>query len=541
MAQENEAPSADGLTKRPVADSSAAMPASRPIEAPVDTRGKDQPAKAEVVASAVVESTSQPSQIAMAGSDAKPSVQDEQSSSELPSAGSSKADSESPSRRDRSVSSDRRESADDEAKPKVSGPSATKSPKNESSTEPKRKTKTGKSARSTGTKSEDKPAATAEFRLTYQHVGDPAASFFVRGQPILNQQGFDLSMLQGFAARASEDAMMLWLRTGERSLRILLDPLDPPAVFIDTGSGREFYGDRPIVGHFLPRQSQAVINPGYVFSGIPLSRPKDRGAPIPTAALMWYRGARYARIQPEGWLTGMVRFGGAGYRLAIVDGDFDGRFDGAISSAGAALSDYLGIDLNGDGKFDTDVRNVAGIEVQPLTAVVEVEGGYYRLEVDRNGGGVSVTPVTPKTGLLLVDSEDVEMLLVGENGLYRICGPEREYTLPVGRYMVSSYGLVRRTPDGMFRLTGAGRSGRLSSMVIEEDSTLKLKVGPPLVLKPVIQRQSEALYIGLTATGRADEEYTVGADLGGRKLSPPRFRILDERGRVLHQGVFEYG
>jgi hypothetical protein len=68
------------------------------------------------------------------------------------------------------------------------------------------------------------------------------------------------------------------------------------------------------------------------------------------------------------------------------------------------------------------------------------------------------------------------------------------------------------------------------------------KPGPPLVLKTnTIKISERTISIGLTLEGQAGEKYIVGASKSGVRQAQPIFRILNENGKVLATGKFEYG
>jgi len=67
------------------------------------------------------------------------------------------------------------------------------------------------------------------------------------------------------------------------------------------------------------------------------------------------------------------------------------------------------------------------------------------------------------------------------------------------------------------------------------------KPGPPLLIRTDVQMSGRNASIGLVIEGQAGEKYAGGARKNGRWLPPPRFKILDEAGKTLTNGVFKYG
>lgn len=68
-----------------------------------------------------------------------------------------------------------------------------------------------------------------------------------------------------------------------------------------------------------------------------------------------------------------------------------------------------------------------------------------------------------------------------------------------------------------------------------------VRPGPPLLVKADVYSRSRAISIGLTIRGQAGETYRPGAAKNGYRVASPRFRILDEAGKVVGSGQFEYG
>jgi hypothetical protein len=68
------------------------------------------------------------------------------------------------------------------------------------------------------------------------------------------------------------------------------------------------------------------------------------------------------------------------------------------------------------------------------------------------------------------------------------------------------------------------------------------KPGPPLVIKTnTVKISEQTISIGLSVEGRAGEKYIAGAMKGRSREPQPIFRILDEKGKTLTTGKFEYG
>ena len=67
------------------------------------------------------------------------------------------------------------------------------------------------------------------------------------------------------------------------------------------------------------------------------------------------------------------------------------------------------------------------------------------------------------------------------------------------------------------------------------------KSGPPLLIKTDVQISGRDASIGLIVEGQAGEKYAGGVQKNGQWQRAPAFKIVDEAGKVLASGRFQYG
>jgi hypothetical protein len=70
---------------------------------------------------------------------------------------------------------------------------------------------------------------------------------------------------------------------------------------------------------------------------------------------------------------------------------------------------------------------------------------------------------------------------------------------------------------------------------------VRSKLGPPLLIKTDVKARTGEVSIGFTVLGQAGEKYIGGAYKNGELQPPPKLKIVDESGKVLDTGKFEYG
>jgi hypothetical protein len=68
------------------------------------------------------------------------------------------------------------------------------------------------------------------------------------------------------------------------------------------------------------------------------------------------------------------------------------------------------------------------------------------------------------------------------------------------------------------------------------------KAGPPLLVSTnTMKINDRQLSIGIEVKGQVGEKYISGALKNGKREPGPQFKIVNEQGRVLTSGTFEYG
>ena len=73
-------------------------------------------------------------------------------------------------------------------------------------------------------------------------------------------------------------------------------------------------------------------------------------------------------------------------------------------------------------------------------------------------------------------------------------------------------------------------------------SKTDMKPGPPLLVSTnTIKINDRQLSIGIEVKGQVGEKYIGGALKNGKLEPEPQFKIVNEKGRVLTSGKFEYG
>lgn len=114
---------------------------------------------------------------------------------------------------------------------------------------------------------------------------------------------------------------------------------------------------------------------------------------------------------------------------------------------------------------------------------------------------------------------------------------EKEPKLINTRVTRPKYLSISKTQDSnSLSLVSYGPWGHLSGIKINNNQTLKLRVGPPLIIKPTISYRAGIVNIGFRVVGQTEEYYQIP-----RTRKNPKVKIMDENGNILTSGNFAYG
>ncbi len=101
---------------------------------------------------------------------------------------------------------------------------------------------------------------------------------------------------------------------------------------------------------------------------------------------------------------------------------------------------------------------------------------------------------------------------------------------------------LRGRQDGdTWQIDSSGPWGKLGDIKVNKDETTVLKLGPPLLIKPNVTNRNSQVSIDFSIIGQADEHYGNVITKNGRRVSTPEVKIIDEGGKVLAAGRFQYG
>jgi len=246
-------------------------------------------------------------------------------------------------------------------------------------------------------------------------------------------------------------------------------------------------------------------------------------------------------IYPAHYRSGRLRIDGRLHHVAMVDGDYDGRFDSVVSLPANSPwrwthSDVFAIDSDRNGRFEVALY-ARPSEVMPLSRMVLVGGHYCAIDVSADGRELGLRPVEPERGRLAVEPADAELQLRLWSDAADQClsSTGGSWDLPAGTYQTLYAILGLKDPNGnTWRVSMPREAGALTSFAIRAGETTSLRIGPPFTVQADVRKpEPGTVTITPLLTGCAGEVYDV----------PMRtfFKIVDEKGTVMAGDRFEHG
>ncbi|HUW18700.1 MAG TPA: hypothetical protein VMW16_05310 [Sedimentisphaerales bacterium] len=247
---------------------------------------------------------------------------------------------------------------------------------------------------------------------------------------------------------------------------------------------------------------------------------------------------------PADYRRGRVRLGKTVYNVAVVDGNFDAKYGKIFVPPAEKIwrpgCDSFAIDLNGNKKFDWDLYRPS--ELMPLARMVKLKDSYYEIDIAADGSSLQLNKCQPEFGTLDLAAGAVRLKLWSDAAEQFLSEPRTTWQLPAGKYQATFLEFDYRTSKQEFwTFTSYIRTGALRDFEIRPGESALLKIGPPLTIKTNVTRSGSEVHIAFNLQGQAGEQYNACVLKNGEPLLPPRFRIVDEAGKVLHSGQFEYG
>lgn len=374
--------------------------------------------------------------------------------------------------------------------------------------------------------------AQGTFPLKYQEAGE--SDPLVWSHIYHEGSGSPPAGLKAPPKGLSEKALYFSMPVGDKSVLVVIDKTSPPRLFVDASGTGDLSGAKPLVS--TSKGTEPVFGPVTV-------APAGKDGPSGRVRFIYYNQSMLA-VVPAGYMAGEVKLDGQSHRVAVVDNYVTGRYDNVLlltdQKALWRWKTVLAIDLDQDGKFE---RVTAAGETLPLLAGVHVKDAYYSVKVVPDGSSITLAKVEPQFGVLDAGCPDLNLVLLGDGGLHNLTGSGGKWRLPAGGYRSIACILTRTDAAGAkWTLRGGSTDGQFGKFEIRPGETLTAQVGPPMVVKVEAEPPSDgAVLLNFVLVTRNGQEYSPGPEKNDQQLPAPKFKILDEAGKILAQDSFKYG
>jgi len=344
-------------------------------------------------------------------------------------------------------------------------------------------------------------------------------------------------------ADAPKEPVYFVVSVGDRDIHGItyrsISPNRQVKLYIDTDGDGLFSDEKQYVGLWL---SIFRLTRTYQFG--PVSTQQAGSSVKGGSFLARCSSGEWLTFYPVSYRRGNVVLDGRAYEVALVDTDFDGKYNKYFvppaADARNPRCDVLAIDLDGDLKFGYDKPGVS--EIMPLSRLIEIGGRYYGMDVADDGGTIEFRRAEPQFGTLSLEGKQVKLVLWSDAARQQISGSGRDWKLPAGKYAAVTIELTETDAAGdrwAFKMAKAG-AGPLSDFEIRPGQTTSFQIGPPFQTRSFMENRKGIVFVGYDLKGRGGERYVPGVTRNGKEVPEPQFKIIDSSGKVAKSGQFEF-
>jgi len=160
------------------------------------------------------------------------------------------------------------------------------------------------------------------------------------------------------------------------------------------------------------------------------------------------------------------------------------------------------------------------------------------------GSGLTLLYYSQRKGFMGIDAGGVNAVLhLGSNWFTSatITSDGEPSAIGARIYRPQLLGLSTGQDGHTWRIESRGPWGDLSTIKVRNNKATALRLGPPFLIKPEINKNGTIISIGCAIIGQAGEQYENLITKDNQVVTGAKFKIVDETGNVLKSGSFEYG
>ena len=332
-------------------------------------------------------------------------------------------------------------------------------------------------------------------------------------------------------------------KIADRDIPVVVDRTKRVRLYMDTDGDGYLSDEKRFISKAVKRRLFGSVD-HYKFGPISVEFDKPDGKYAKRIYVITRNNLDNRHICPADYRKGKVLLDQNIYDVAVVDGDFDGKYGKILSLPIKNISrpgcDSFAIDLNRDGIFDFNYYLHS--EVMPLSRMVRIGNSYYSINIAADGTSLELNKIQPEFGTLDLGNANVKLKLWSDAAQQYISNLKNNGPIPAGKYEARFIEWNQIDSEKKaWTFTCYGNTGALRDFEITENKTTSFKIGPPFQIKTTAQKIRETVNIGFKLVGQTGEEYRHGFKRNGIRVSPPVLRITDESDKVVYSGMFKYG
>ena len=158
------------------------------------------------------------------------------------------------------------------------------------------------------------------------------------------------------------------------------------------------------------------------------------------------------------------------------------------------------------------------------------------------GAVLIFTLLTRGHGYIKLNAPNAELVLrSGWFSRISIKSATESVKVKAGTHNLRLISLKTKKDKDTWQIISKGPWGDLNQIKVTKNDTTNLTFGPPLLVKTNVYKKKNVVSVGLTIVGKSGEHYQSRVKKNGRQMPAPRLKIIDQKGKVLTSGKFEYG
>jgi len=226
------------------------------------------------------------------------------------------------------------------------------------------------------------------------------------------------------------------------------------------------------------------------------------------------------------WYEGQIEIGDKKKHCVLIDYNANGIFNDRSLSSGSCDRIRVGKKDSRDTKF---VGNF-----------IEVEGVLYELEVARDGAYVVLNKAeNVKYGKFEVPETITKFAACGENGLFDVDPEKGTGELPVGKYRINNWEIVREDENGDKWSLSARAYSDKSNFDVSDSTIANLDIGEPVISTLQVRKRAGKYSFNQELKGKLGERIDLRRN--GNRPRAPKLHIKNAKGKYDRTFSFEYG